>query len=77
MGRSRFKFDLDPSTLNKQPFGAHYPGPGGSSKFNGMPDFSVSPVDLSGYPAIGHDRRYFKIGAEGVSLGTNGIRKRV
>lgn len=58
--------DLNPSTLNQNLFGMHYPGGNNPQTYAGDPDFSTMPVDLGGFPAIGHDRRYGNLGTAGL-----------
>mgnify|MGYP007043344684 CR=1 FL=1 len=59
---------LDPSTLYQNGLifgGMHYPGGNNPRTFAGDPDYSTTPVNLAGYPAIGHDRRYDNLGIGG------------
>ena len=56
---------LDPSTLNQNLFGMHYPGGNNPLTYARDPDYSTTPVNLAGYPAIGHDRRYDNLGVAG------------
>lgn len=63
---------LDPSTLNKNIGGMHYPGGNNPQTFpdasgERQPDYSVTPTNLAEYPAIGHDRRYDNLGIAGAS----------
>ncbi|MCF6297664.1 MAG: hypothetical protein L3J08_06725 [Flavobacteriaceae bacterium] len=59
---------LNPSTIRQQVlFGLTYPGGDNPTKYNGKPDYTFIPDDLSEYPAIGHDRRYDNLGVAGAS----------
>jgi len=63
---------VDPSTLNQNIFGMHYPGPDNPTTYpdaegNRKADFSTPPVNLSGIPAIIHDQEYGNVGAVGAS----------
>lgn len=60
--------ELDPRTVGQQYFfGLTYPGGDNPRSYNGKYDYSYVPHDLSEYPAIGHDRRYDKLGITGAS----------
>jgi hypothetical protein len=56
---------LDPSTVGKNFFGLSYPGPNNPMTYGGKPDYTTVPKVWSEYPAIGHDRRYDKLGITG------------
>ena len=67
---------VNPSTLGRNWFGLHYPGSNNPLKYNEDYDYSVEPKDISGYPAIGHDRRYDNLkitGKEGLFLDMRAI----
>ena len=59
--------DLDPSTIRKNIFGLSYPGGNNPKTYNGDADYTFTPDDFSEYPAIGHDRRYDRLGVAGAS----------
>ena len=73
--------ETDPTTLNKNLFGMNYPGGNNPQTYpdaNGKRkwDYSVQPVNLAGFPAIGHDKRYDNLGitgAAGLFLDTRAI----
>ena len=58
---------INPASIGNNLLGLTYPG-GDNPKTNGG-DYSYSyvPKNLSEYPAIGHDRRYDKLGVKGAS----------
>ncbi len=58
---------LNPNTLNKNFLGLSYPGPDNPRSFNGKYSYAHIPKELSEYPAIGHDRRYDRLGITGAS----------
>jgi len=58
--------DLDPLTLHKNIFGLSYPGGNNPKTYSGKDDYSYVPANAAEYPAIGHDRRYSKLGTNGL-----------
>jgi len=72
---------LDPSTLFKNIGNQHYPGGNNpqtypDSEGNRKPHYGTTPVNLAGYPAMGHDKSYdiLKInGASGLLSDTRAI----
>ncbi|PSK90604.1 RHS repeat protein [Taibaiella chishuiensis] len=58
---------LNPNTLNRNFFGLSYPGPDNPRSLNGKYSYAHIPRELSEYPAIGHDRRYDRLGITGGS----------
>jgi RHS repeat-associated protein len=59
--------DLNPRTIGKNLFGLSYPGGDNPKSFNGKDNFSYVPFFQSEFPAIGHDRRYDRLGITGAS----------
>jgi RHS repeat-associated protein len=58
---------LDPSTIGKNLFGLSYPGGNNPKSYNGKYNYTYVPFFQSEYPAIGHDRRYDKLGIAGAN----------
>jgi hypothetical protein len=58
---------LDPSNVGHNLLGLSYPGGNNPLTRVGNYSYSYVPTNLSEYPAIGHDRRYDKLGIKGAS----------
>ena len=58
---------LDPSSVGHNILGLSYPGGNNPLTRSGDYSYSYVPTNLSEYPAIGHDRRYDKLGIKGAS----------
>jgi len=58
---------LDPSSVGHNLLGLSYPGGNNPLTRSGDYSYSYVPTNLSEYPAIGHDRRYDKLGIKGAS----------
>lgn len=56
-----------PSSVGQNYFGQTYLGPHNPVSQDGSDNFSYRPSNLADYPPIGHDRRYFNVGASGAS----------
>lgn len=59
--------DLNPNTLGKNLLGLSYPGGDNPKSYDGKYSYSYEPLFQSEYPAIGHDRRYDKLGIAGAN----------
>ncbi|MGY3793191.1 RHS repeat domain-containing protein [Aquimarina sp. 433] len=67
LDRIESRDQLDPSTVGHNIFYLTYPGGNNPLTYNGDYTYTAIPKDLSGYPAIGHDRRYDNLNIAGAS----------
>jgi RHS repeat-associated protein len=58
---------LDPSTIGHNLFWLSYPGGNNPHSYNGEDNFTYKPKNKAEFPAIGHDRRYYNVGASGAT----------
>jgi RHS repeat-associated protein len=58
---------LDKSTLFQNIFDLTYPGGNNPKSYDGKPNYDFIPTSLAEYPAIGHDRRYDRLGTAGAA----------
>jgi hypothetical protein len=59
--------DLDPSTIGHNLLWLSYPGGNNPRTYSGDYTYSYVPENAAEYPAIGHDRRYDKLGISGLN----------
>ena len=58
---------LNPATTGHNLLWLTYPGGNNPKSYNGQYNYSYVPTNIAEYPAIGHDRRYDKLGIKGAS----------